>query len=133
MDYYIHIADKTILDYYLPKLCIQPIVENAVVHGLENKMDNGIVKINIRKDFNSIFFEIIDNGSGFETDNISLDSTESVVNRKKGHNNIGLNNTHKRIKLMYGEEYGITIDSTPDMGSKVIVHIPMDREECSHV
>lgn len=133
LEYHVNISDESILDFYLPKLCVEPIVENAVVHGLEGKIGKGTIDINIREDFNSIYFEIIDDGTGFETDNINLDSTESVVKRKNGHNSIGLNNTHKRIKLMYGEQYGISITSELDKGSKVIVHIPVDRGYSSHV
>lgn len=129
LEYSIHVSDDTLLDYYLPKLCVQPIVENAVVHGLEKKMEKGTVDITIRREGNSVYFEIVDDGTGFESENINLDDdTRSIIKRKSGHNNIGLTNTNKRIKLMYGEQYGITIESQVNGGSRVTILIPADTE-----
>ncbi|QGQ93936.1 sensor histidine kinase [Paenibacillus psychroresistens] len=133
LDYRIHISNDAILDYYLPKLSVEPIVENALIHGLESKLGKGTVIIHIREDLNSLYFEIIDDGLGFNTSEIQLDDTESAVKRKKGHNNIGLSNTHKRIKLMYGEQYGLTLTSELNKGSRIIVHIPIDKGEAADV
>jgi two-component system, sensor histidine kinase YesM len=133
LEYRINLSNESILDYYLPKLCVEPIVENALIHGLEGKIGKGTVDINIREDSNSVYFEIIDNGVGFEIDTIDLDDTENTVKRKKGHNNIGLYNTHNRIKLLYGEQYGVMIQSELDKGSKIVVHIPVDKGDAMDV
>jgi two-component system sensor histidine kinase YesM len=53
--------------------------------------------------------------------------------RKQGHNNIGLINTHKRVKLVYGEPYGVDVESEFGAGAKVTLHIPVDQGELSHV
>lgn len=128
LKYKINIEDDSVLECLLPKLCVEPIVENAVVHGIEKKVGMGIVEINIRKCDESVYFEIIDNGIGFEKDIINLTDL-GQTKQQKGHNNIGLSNTNKRIKLMYGEQYGITIESKMNEGTKVTVHTPVDREE----
>ncbi len=133
LEYNIHVSDESILDFVLPKLSIEPIVENAVVHGLEEKVGKGTLELNIRMENQSIFFEVIDDGAGFKNGKIDLDDNETITSRKKGHNNIGLLNTHKRIKLIYGEPYGVQIESNTKIGAKVTVHIPIDRSETDNV
>lgn len=133
LEYAIHVSDESILDFVLPKLSIEPLIENAVVHGLEEKIGKGTIELNIRRENESIYFEVIDDGAGFESGSIDLDDNETINMRKKGHNSIGMINTNKRIKLMYGELYGISIESEIGKGSKVTVHIPEDRSELTNV
>lgn len=133
LEYIIHVPDDSILDLQLPKLSIEPLVENAVVHGLEEKMGKGTIEVSIRMENQSIYIEVTDDGAGFESANINLDDSETISLRKKGHNSIGLINTNKRIKLIYGEHYGIKIESSINQGSKVTVHIPADRSELINV
>jgi len=132
LEYNIHIRDNSILDYYLPKLCVEPIVENAVVHGLENKIGIGTVTVNIRADNDSVYFEVIDDGTGFDPESIDIDSADHTGSNKI-HCRIGLSNTNKRIKLLYGEQYGIQIESETSKGSRVMIHIPIDRGDACHV
>lgn len=133
LEYHINVTDESILDYFLPKLCIEPIVENAVVHGIEGKIGKGKVEITIRKASDSIYFEILDDGIGFVVDHSNQDRDKSTIKVKKNHHSIGLSNTDKRIKLIYGEQYGIMISSEPGKGTRVIIHIPVDREDTTHV
>ncbi|PYG88248.1 two-component system sensor histidine kinase YesM [Ruminiclostridium sufflavum DSM 19573] len=128
LEYKINICNEEVLNYLIPKLCAEPIVENAVVHGIENKIGKGIVEINIKQYDSSIYFEIIDNGIGFENP-VTLEDCEPPVDRQKKHNNIGLRNTNKRIKLLYGSQYGISIESELNQNTKVTIHIPVDRRE----
>jgi two-component system sensor histidine kinase YesM len=125
----IRVEDDDIRDLYIPKLCIQPIVENAIVHGLEEKVSDGILAVNAYRRENLLVFEVIDNGVGFNPDDINLDGPETNVNEMKSHTNIGLYNANKRIKLLYGEEYGITLESNIGVGSKVTVILPQDHGE----
>ncbi len=133
LEYAIHVSDDSILDFLIPKLSIEPLVENAVVHGLEKKMEKGTVRLSICRKNDSVCFEVIDDGAGFEIGNIDLDDNETILRRKKGHNSIGLMNTHKRIRLIYGEPYGIRIESRLNQGSTVMVNIPVDRGEVTNV
>lgn len=133
MDVQLSISDDNILDYYLPKLCIQPIVENAVVHGLEEHRGKGIIKIQIWEEQSEIYFCVIDNGVGFCSSNITIDKINSVQNRREGHKSIGLYNVNKRIKLLYGDKYGLTIQSQPGVGTKATVCIPIDKEGFKNV
>ncbi len=124
LQYEINVYDNSILNLYIPKFCIEPIVENAVSHGIENSGKGGFVKINVFNRDDSIIIEIIDNGAGFNTDSIDI---QQNVNRKKSHNSIGLKNTNQRIKLIYGELYGIKIVSSVGNGCKVTIKIPVDN------
>ncbi|AIQ20065.1 helicase Ski2 [Paenibacillus sp. FSL H7-0357] len=133
IEYTIHIEDEAILDLLLPKLSVEPLVENAVVHGVEKKLDKGIIHIHIYRRNDSIYFEITDNGNGFEYVPRNWSNFESMTMRKQGHNNIGLINTHKRVKLVYGEPYGVDVESEFGAGAKVTLHIPVDQGELSHV
>jgi two-component system sensor histidine kinase YesM len=133
IEYHINISDDSVLEYYLPKLCLQPIVENAVVHGLENKIGKGTVDIYVREEADSVYFEVCDDGIGFEADNWAKAQGETAANRKNGHNRIGLYNTNQRLKIIYGNKYGITVESKKNLGSRVIIHIPADRGENKNV
>jgi two-component system, sensor histidine kinase YesM len=108
-----------VMNYFLPKLAIQSMVENAVIHGLENKLSKGILKISLNIDNTSLYFVIEDNGVGFDV---------CTVNDIDNSTHIGLYNVNKRIKLFYGDSYGISIKSEIDKGSRITVHIPIDKE-----
>ncbi|NQX44737.1 sensor histidine kinase [Paenibacillus tritici] len=133
MEYTIEIEDEALLDLYLPKLSVEPLVENAVVHGVEKKLGKGIIHIRIYRREDSVYFEITDNGNGFEHVPQDWNNFENITIRKQGHNNIGLINTHKRVKLIYGEPYGIEVESELGTGSKVTLHIPTDWGGVPHV
>ncbi len=122
----IFISDESLLDYYLPKLIIQPIVENAVVHGLENKVGKGYLSIFINKNFDCIEIKVSDDGIGFDTNLVNIDC-EKYDNAGKGRKHIGLINVNKRIKLVYGNDYGISVESKVGEGTRVIINIPFDR------
>ena len=125
LQYKINIQDDTLVEYYIPKLCIQLIVENAVVHGIEPKIGNGIVTVSIYKENECICIDTEDNGIGFEeTGEILLPLKPKEAD--KNHNQVGLNNANHIIRLMYGEAYGIRVFSTPGCGSKICIRIPFD-------
>lgn len=120
-------VDEKLLDCYIPKLCIQMVVENAVVHGIEPKMGGGHVQISVAEEFGNIQMKIIDDGVGFDT------TGQMILPLKAGpanktHNQVGLNNVNSIIKLMYGKEYGVTIYSETGKGTTVAICIPLDKE-----
>lgn len=129
LSYSLNITDDSLLNLYVPKLSIEPIVENAVVHGIERKVGPGCVEINIKQESEFLVFTVADDGEGFEADNLFTGPSENLVKRDKGHNNIGLNNTNHRIKLIYGEPCGIAISSQKGAGSVITIRIPVDRGE----
>lgn len=114
-------VDPDIYQCYVPKLIIQPIVENAIIHGIENKMGNGNLFIKGYRKDKDIVFEISDDGIGIDQKKLA----ELRNTKEEDIESIGLKNTDRRIKLYYGEKYGIDIKSEVGIGTTVIVTMPM--------
>jgi len=133
IEYRINILEDIRNIYILPFL-IQPIVENSIIHGLEGKADKGLINITIISENNKFIISIEDNGVGMDKDEISAilgNLHENGLTEKTG-----LRNTLERIKLFYGEEYGIRIESEKGKGTKVDIILPYSqllRGEESHV
>ena len=103
----------------VPKFMLQPFVENAIQHGFCDASPDFIYTLRItgRREGDDLYFSVADNGKGFERQAI-----ETLW--KKENAGIGIANTHKRIQLYYGKRYGVTIESNPQGGAVVTVHIP---------
>jgi two-component system sensor histidine kinase YesM len=109
-------------------LLLQPIVENAIVHGLEEMEGNGHIEVHIYEENNQLLhIDISDNGCGMTEDELraTVDKIESYD--KSRSFNIGIYNTNQRIKLCYGKEYGITIDSVLGKGTTVKILFPIQH------
>ena len=104
------------------KLIIQPIVENAVVHGLENVERKKYIKISAGDLDGSIEIHVKDNGKGMTED--ELETLKSNLEGNIASDSIGLVNVNQRLKLNYGDEYGIEIFSEQGIGTEVIIRIP---------
>lgn len=121
-------TNEEILSYKLPRLTIQPIVENAIGHGLERLLKQGIVTISIHSTQKFLIISIRDNGVGMTDDELQR-LRKSINNpvpstRNTGHNGIALANVDQRIKLVFGEYYGLSISSTLDVGTTVEILLP---------
>lgn len=118
--------DEAIKQYSIIKICLQPIIENAVYHGLKPKGSNGELKI-IGKLYNNdaIVFTICDNGVGM--DHVQLDEMNQKLsdseNQMKDH--IGIYNVNQRIKIVFGKDYGVSIESIENLGTTVKIKIPL--------
>jgi len=122
--------DKT-LGCRIPKLTLQPIIENAIYHGLEMKMDKGLVTIRTRLTEELLLIEINDDGVGLgdreqEAINRSFQDWNHIQLQKKetSGSGIALTNVNSRIKMMYGEEYGLHIYSTRGFGTMIEILLP---------
>ena len=124
LHYEIELESQDLLRYCLPKLTIQPLVENSVVHGLENKRGGGSVRISIWEEEDEIDIRVWDNGVGFDTTNLFQTDVDEVDNQ---HNHVALPNVQRRIQLLYGQAYGISVTSTPGNGTTALVNLPLDR------
>ncbi|ADL49825.1 sensor histidine kinase [Clostridium cellulovorans] len=112
-------------DYYVLPLLFQPVVENAFVHGFEHKQGIGEIKIIISKDENRLIFSIRDNGVGISPETLeNLRASISNINYKG--KSIGLNNVNHRIKIYYGDEYGVEIFSGLEVGTEVKIYLPIN-------
>ena len=117
--------DDEINDYCIVKLVIQPLLENAIYYGVGNMDidDDGEIIVRGKKIDNEIFITVEDNGMGMreeEVENILKDNNKTP----KHGSGVGVINVHSRIKLMFGNEYGLSVESEADEGTKVTIHIP---------
>ena len=118
-------VDDELGDYCIVKLVIQPILENAIYYGvghMDEDDDGKIIVCGEKKD-NDIYISIEDNGMGMREEVLENILTDGKKVSKHG-SGVGLINVHSRIKLMFGEQYGLTVYSEPDEGTKVVIHIP---------
>lgn len=114
---------EDVLQYAIPNVLIQPFVENAIYHGLAVKPEGGMLTIRICKIASDLEIRVIDDGIGMErniVDRILIENDE-----KNGFmRSIGISNVKERILHIYGEPYGISIESQPENGTEVIITIP---------
>lgn len=112
-----------ILQYSTIKLVIQPILENAIYYGMESMDGDGIIKVYGYEKDGDIFIDVTDNGPGMTREEVDdlLIGGERI--HKKG-SGVGLVNVHQRIRLYFGEKYGLEIESEPDEGTLVRIHLP---------
>ena len=112
---------------YMIRLALQPLVENAIHHGLPEGEDSGEIRILGYQEGDDLFFSVSDNGSG-----IPAEELEHLQNYIVGGNNdytsIGLRNTHCRLELFFGKPYGLSIRSVPDFGTSVTLRLPLLRK-----
>ncbi len=110
------------------KLLIQPIVENALYHGIENLMEKGEILIKAYRDKERLVFEIQDNGIGMTENTLAMLNQGSPELESKSGSGVGVNNVRERIKLAYGENFAVFIDSEEDVGTTVYIYQPMMEE-----
>lgn len=122
--YFIHI-DESLMDYYIPKLILQPIVENSIKHGLSNTKNGGIIRVMVTKDKENMVFEVFDNGIGISEEDI--EKITSGLEKNLSGMSIGLENVNNRLKLKYGERCGIRIHSEKNVFTKIVFNIPIEE------
>lgn len=124
-------VEEDLWDIPLPKLLLQPIVENAIIHGIAHKKD-GRVEIQVFSQGGQIHFKITDNGKGMEQEEI--DFLLQGENEKTHFRNVGISNVFGRIQSIYGDGYGGEITSFPGAFTCIELRIPLTgKEEISHV
>jgi two-component system sensor histidine kinase YesM len=128
LDYRIDL-DENILDGTILKLTLQPLVENALYHGIKGKRDGGMIIVRARKaEPDLVLLEVQDDGIGFtpyKLAQIQASLTDDSSEISVQESGFGLENVNKRIKLYYGRQYGITVHSQYQSGTRVTLVIPM--------
>lgn len=119
---------ETCVNYMIPKLLLQPLVENAIFHGLSSKQD-GIIKITVEVKNQIIWISVNDNGDGMGQDMLQIlngasDTIHSVNKMKGNQRGIGVHNVKERIRLYFGSEYGLQVNSAIGMGTTVNITLP---------
>jgi two-component system sensor histidine kinase YesM len=114
---------EEIKEYCTVKLIVQPILENAVYYGVKD-MEDGEIKVRgFMGEDGDIYITVSDNGFGMSQDQLEFLLTDDTRVRKKG-SGVGLINVQRRIQLRFGEQYGLKIESEPDEGTVVTIHLP---------
>lgn len=128
-------CDDDILQYYIPKLTLQPFVENAIFHGLEKKVEGGMVKLELNTTERLLLVTISDNGVGMPEEQVDkinryLDkmAISYVGEDRKKRGGIAMKNVNSRIKLLFGEDYGIHVYSVESMGTDIMITLPKLRK-----
>jgi len=120
-------CDPELYSCYLPKVLIQPLVENAIYHGIKPRLKKGNISINIFEEHYDLNIIVADDGVG-----IPEEKLKQINNNLKEHltsNNYGLYNVSQRICLHYGNNYGLSIESKENEGTSIIVKLPMMKED----
>lgn len=114
--------DTEAAECYVPKLLIQPLVENSIQHGININKKDGMITVITRRLEDSLLIEVEDNGIGMTSECIArvMSDVEPL-----GRPHIGIRNVHDRIRLHYGKPWGIHIESTPNFGTKIQVRLPV--------
>ena len=128
----IYDIDESLLKQAVPKLIIQPIVENAIIHGIENSKNKNLLYISVKRENECIIIIVKDTGIGMTDEKVSellKEPLNAEGDEQKAHTNLGLYAVHKRIQLMYGDLYGLTVQSQAGEGTTVTLHIPFTKKQ----
>ena len=121
-------VEESCLSYLCNKITLQPIIENAIYHGINGLVDEGEITITVREQGEDILFKVEDNGAGMEPEIVQA----ILAKERSDHTGIGIKNVNDRLKIYFGSNYGITIDSAPDEGTRVYIKMPKVREEAEY-
>lgn len=127
--------DQHILNYRIPKLTLQPLIENAIYHGLDSLATGGLIEISCTVTPSRLILMVSDNGVGIQADalaDINARLQDGVGSKDEaqlavGSSGVALYNVNARIKLMYGGRYGLTIYSIPNIGTQVEIALPIQE------
>ena len=124
MDYEIEVS-KELEACQVPALILQPIVENAIFHGLEAKASGGLIVVDVLKDGDDLLINISDDGKGMDSRRLKEVRARIELDADEARKSIGLVNVSGRIKINFGKEYGLTIDSEENIGTCVGLRLPI--------
>ncbi len=119
------IPDETVLETPVPTLILQPLVENAVIHGVSKKTEGGKIIISIEAWGTDLVIHVRDNGIGFDSDDINQGLNKRQSSSRQGKPAIGLRNIDNRLRMLYGDKYKLLIESEINKGTRVQLKIPL--------
>ena len=121
-------VDEECLGYLCNKITLQPIIENAIYHGINRMVDEGEILIEVHQDQDDIILAVEDNGVG-----MTEEQCQEIMKKERGdRTGIGIKNVNDRIKIYFGEEYGLSITSELDEGTRVTIRMPKVTERESN-
>jgi two-component system sensor histidine kinase YesM len=120
-----NISDESLLDCYVMKFILQPIIENSIIHGIKPKSSSGKIELTVDREDHDLHFSIRDDGLGIKKEHlVELNRTADIGNES----HIGLLNIKRRIQLLYGQRYGLKVASEFGKYTIVTFSIPMERQ-----
>lgn len=143
--YEINLSDEQIKENLIPRLLIEPLVENAVSHGLEPQKESGMIKVSLYEENTSeesakeekinhteqikrLHIIVEDNGVGMDYEKLNEDQENEIQeNGKIGHTHTGLKNTQRMLQILYGEDYELDIESKKGKGTRIEIILPSER------
>lgn len=127
IDFISDIPDE-LLEYQIPKLTLQPVIENAILHGiLEKETKSGTIVLTGWLEDSDVVLLISDDGVGISPEKMPT-ILSGTGQSSSGGTNIAIYNTHRRLQILYGQKYGLTYTSTPGQGTEVQIRIPAKKE-----
>lgn len=120
--------DSAYLHLHIPSLTLQPIIENAMIHGIEKLVDGGTIALRIYEETEAVIAEISDNGPGMTPNDLDRLMTQEVRSGVGHSTSIGFQNVVKRLQLFYGVSDVVSIQSVPNEGTTVRIRIPLEKE-----
>jgi sensor histidine kinase YesM len=125
LQYNVQTAEQ-FLDIKVPFMCLQPIVENSIKYAVENRASGGCITVDVYQKNHDLYVEITDDGDGISKQKIQ-EILDGDAYRNNHEHSVGLHNVNSRLKLFYGKEYGLTIESQgkPGKGTRVTVRVPI--------
>ena len=120
-------VDPALVNCHIPKLLIQPLVENAFYHGIELSEHLGKLTIDVFQEEDRLHIHVIDNGIGMSKE--KLESLRNMLANPDGASRVGLANIVRRLKLVYGENQSFQVESQQDQGTKIFVTIPYEPQK----
>lgn len=126
---YKFVVEPEVLPYLCNKITIQPIIENAIYHGISRMVDKGEITIEVYFDNDDVVFIISDNGVGMTSKQVENILKKELTDSK----GIGVKNVNDRIKIYFGNNYGITVSSELDVGTVITIRIPAIKEDTYEV
>lgn len=117
-------AEDEVLELVSLKLMLQPLVENAIYHGMEFMDGDGEIFISAWKEGEDLYLKVSDNGLGMTEEQVARLFSDTPHTGSSRGSGIGVKNVNERIRLYFGSEYGLSIESEPDEGTVVTIHLP---------
>lgn len=127
-------AEEGVESLYTLKLIVQPLLENAIYHGMAGCEEDGRITVTAKRDGSDLVIDVADNGTGMPPEVAARLLDESQPQTRSSGSGIGVRNVHRRIRLTFGEGYGLEVFSEPDEGTTVRVRLPaLTAEEAARL
>lgn len=123
----IYQVDEEVRGFYMPGFLLQPLVENSIIHGMEQEIKGSCLTISISREGEWVYFQVSDDGKGMEKEQLEL--LKQQCQGEQGEKGIGLKNVYRRLQLLYGESCEFQIISEPGQGTSISFRIPVIKKQ----